>query len=397
MLINGKRALAYIVEIDSISPIEGADNIELAHVGGWNVITRKHEYHPGDRAVFFEIDSLLPDVEWSQFLAAKHFKVKTYKLGKFNVVSQGLLLPTSILPDNCDKSLHADVTDVLGVRYYVAEDNERKANKPSDAAKYKAMAARCKKLAKYKWWRWFMKCEWGKRLMFTIFGKSVDKPKRWPDWITKTDEERWANMPWIFDDPHPYVVTEKIDGSSATYFLDLTRHKPEFGVCSRNVRQTYESVDAYRGGRELGTNIYWEMCYKYYIQDAIMRIAKRCDAKRVVVQGEIYGAAIQGNPYKMKERKFAAFNVIVDGKKLDTFRAKCLCDGNKIPFVPIIDDNYVIPKDAEEFRKSADGMSVINPHCRREGLVYRREDTYSSDGIISFKNVSTEYLLKLKD
>lgn len=34
MLINGERALAYTVTIDSITPIEGADNIELAHVGG---------------------------------------------------------------------------------------------------------------------------------------------------------------------------------------------------------------------------------------------------------------------------------------------------------------------------------------------------------------------------
>ena len=67
MLINGERALAYTVIIDSITPIEGADNIELAHVGGWNVIIRKTEYKPGDMAIFCEIDSLLPEKEWSEF------------------------------------------------------------------------------------------------------------------------------------------------------------------------------------------------------------------------------------------------------------------------------------------------------------------------------------------
>ena len=32
MLINGERALAYVVNIDDIQPIDGADFIELAKV-----------------------------------------------------------------------------------------------------------------------------------------------------------------------------------------------------------------------------------------------------------------------------------------------------------------------------------------------------------------------------
>lgn len=38
MIINEKRALAYIVNIDNIEPIEGADNIALATVGGWRCL-----------------------------------------------------------------------------------------------------------------------------------------------------------------------------------------------------------------------------------------------------------------------------------------------------------------------------------------------------------------------
>ena len=44
MLINGKRALAYTVRCGVIKPIEGADNIELMAVNGWNVITKKGEF-----------------------------------------------------------------------------------------------------------------------------------------------------------------------------------------------------------------------------------------------------------------------------------------------------------------------------------------------------------------
>ena len=54
---NGKRMLAYIVQVDDITSIEGADNIELARVGGWSLIVKKQEFNIGDMAVFFEIDS----------------------------------------------------------------------------------------------------------------------------------------------------------------------------------------------------------------------------------------------------------------------------------------------------------------------------------------------------
>ena len=51
MLINGKRALAYTVRCGVIKPIEGADNIELMAVNGWNVIIKKGEFKEGDMCV----------------------------------------------------------------------------------------------------------------------------------------------------------------------------------------------------------------------------------------------------------------------------------------------------------------------------------------------------------
>ena len=59
-----------------------------------------------------------------------------------------------------------------------------------------------------------------------------------------------------------------------------------------------------------------------------------------------------------------------------------------IPFVPIIDANYYLPKDMETFKLEADGKSLISD-VKREGFVYR-----SQDGNQSFKNVSREFLLK---
>ena len=148
MLVNGERALAYIVTIDDITPIDGADNIELARVGGWRVIINKEQFKPGDDAVFFEIDSLVPETEWSEFLRPKKFRVKTYRLNKFKVVSQGLLMPMDILPQDKTFNVGDDVTKVLGVTYYVKEDNYRKAKDGNPNEKYNRMAAKHPKLAK---------------------------------------------------------------------------------------------------------------------------------------------------------------------------------------------------------------------------------------------------------
>ena len=60
---NGIRELAYVVIIDNITPIEGYDRVELAHVGGWTIVVGKGEFKCGDPAIYFEIDSKLPEVE----------------------------------------------------------------------------------------------------------------------------------------------------------------------------------------------------------------------------------------------------------------------------------------------------------------------------------------------
>lgn len=100
------RKLASIKIIDNIKPIEGADMIELASVGGWNVVVAKDVGHKvGDRVVYCEIDSFLPIREEFEFLrkssykkmvdGTEGFRLRTRKLR--NQVSQGLILPLSAL------------------------------------------------------------------------------------------------------------------------------------------------------------------------------------------------------------------------------------------------------------------------------------------------------------
>ena len=233
-----------------------------------------------------------------------------------------------------------------------------------------------------------MKKPWGRKLLFFFFGKKKDKPKSFPDWIVKTDETRIENAPFYLESTEPWVKTEKIDGTSSTYFVDYIKNKKgEFGVCSRNVRQADEKQECYH----TCGNVYWEMVGKYNIEYALRNIADVRNAKRVVLQGETYGESVQGNPYKLKERRFAAFNLIIDGVRLSSTEAKDTLSSYDIPFVPIIDTNYYLPKDMETFKLEADGKSIVSD-VLREGFVYR-----SLDGSKSFKNVSRNFLLKRKE
>ena len=77
---NNERELAYVVTIDNITPIEGYDRVELAHIMGWTVVVGKGEFNIGDPAIYFEIDSLVPsDRECFAFLEKRKYRIKTLK------------------------------------------------------------------------------------------------------------------------------------------------------------------------------------------------------------------------------------------------------------------------------------------------------------------------------
>ena len=390
MIINDKRALAYTARCGKIEKIEGADNIELMSVLGWKVIVKIGEFHEGDLCVYFEIDSKLPEKEWSEFMASKKYKVKTMKLGKFNVISQGLALPLSVFDVEIPNEEGVDVTELLGVTYSVEEDNERKASKVNKDKKYQSMAARNAKLFKKKPFRWLMRREWGRKLLFAIFGKKRDNPRGWPThfpYIHKTDEERCENLPWVLGYERPLVVTEKLDGTSCTYILEKLkgRNKYEFYVLSRNVRQADENQACYHDH-----NIYWDLAFKYNIETKLREFLEAYpECTYVCIQGEGVGS-VQGNPLKLKEDDFYAFNFIdsINGRYPSTL-GKTFAEKMGIKWVPILDTNYMMPTDMEEFKQFATAKSVVNPNVMREGIVLR-----DPTNDFSFKNVSREYLLK---
>lgn len=383
MLINNKRALAYTTKVLNIESIYGADNIELATVLGWKVIAKKGEFNVGDLCVYFEIDSKLPEKEWSEFMRTKHFKVKTMKLGKFNVISQGLALPMNVFDVEMPSEENVDVTELLGVTYSVEEDNARKNGDPN--AKYRSMAARKPNIFKKRWARWMMRRAWGRKVMFFFFGRKKDNPRGFPTFVSKTDEERVENQPWRIGDGKTYLATEKLDGTSCTYALERKgKNKFEFYVCSRNVRQADEKQECYHDH-----NIYWDLAFKYDIEKFLKAyMSIHPELRWVCIQGEGVGN-VQGNPLKLKEDDLYVFNFKDSEKgRWPSEDAKALTETWGMKWVPILGEVHM-PDTMEELKQLATGKSVVNPDVMREGLVYR-----SLDGGDSFKNVSREYLLK---
>lgn len=384
MIINDKRALAYIQHVTNIRPIDGADNIEQCNVLGWNLICKKGEFHEGDPCVYIEIDSKVPEREEFEFLRAKGFKVKTMKLGKFNCISQGLAMPQSAFKELASLSEGTDVTDILGIKYSVQEDNARKGNGDPNA-KYKSMAARHQKIFKKKWARWMMRRSWGRKVMFFFFGKKKDNPRGFPTFVSKTDEERVENQPWRIGDGETYLATEKLDGTSCTYALERKgRNKFEFYVCSRNVRQQDEKQECYHDH-----NIYWDLAFKYNIEQHLKDFLNQFPQLQwVCIQGEGVGS-VQGNPLKLTEDDLYVFNF----KESQTGRWSSMAGAGQVrewgmKWVPILGE-VQMPDTMEELKVLATGKSKVNPEVMREGIVYR-----SLDGSDSFKNVSREYLLK---
>lgn len=395
---KGERELAYVVKIDGISPIAGADRVELAHVGGWRIMVKKGQFQVGDYAIYFEIDSKVPEKEPFMFLESKHFKVKTQKYFKGTVISQGLLMALDDFILNSEvpswiQSLkfqiskgadieHEGVTEVIGVTYAVEEDNKRKA---ASVDKYKKMAQRRPNIFKKPWAKWMMRREWGRKIMFALFGKKKDKKNGWPSWVSKTDEERVQNMTWILEDKSEWITTEKIDGTSTTATYRRTgRKKHEFYICSRNV--VFDKPDK---GCYYETNVYTEMAEKYHFEDVLAALVEKYNLEWATLQGETYGAGIQKREYGLKEHDFVGFNLIFsDRGRLNSVEAKEILTEYGIPWVPIVDEHFVLPDTVEELLAIATDKSVIDGGMR-EGLVFR-----SQDGARSFKAVSNEFLLK---
>jgi RNA ligase (TIGR02306 family) len=335
------RKLASIRTISEINPIEGADRIVKATVDGWELVTQKsNNFKPGDHVVYFEIDSLLPEIAQFEFLRpyfvtnshnGAGFRLKTIRLR--GQISQGLIIPVIIVDgyeyiEDIQGSLievqvDQDVTELLGVKKYE------------------------------------------KILSANLAGKVKGN---FPSFIPKTDQERIQNCfnDWFYkwkDDL--FEVTMKLDGSSFTGFRYV---RPEngierFGICSRNLELL-----------ETEENSFWKVARKIDLEQKLAYVNRN-----LAIQGELMGPGIQGNPEKLVDLEMFVFDIFdIDTQMHLPHEERVeLCRQMDLQHVPIIDvcafPGFMSAKDFLKYAERpslnsdvAEGVvfkSVMNPNC----------------------------------
>jgi hypothetical protein len=362
-----ERKLASIQKIITLTPIPGADVIEKATVLGWDLVVKKGDFKVGELCVFCEIDSILPDKPEFEFLKERKFRIRTIKLK--GQVSQGICFPISLV----HKSFHTegrDVTEILGVKKHDPQaEYERKESERLAEIDKNRMS---KFLKRYSWYR-----------------KLIFRPTKtpFPAFIKKTDEDRIQLFPNACEEWKglSFIVTEKLDGQSGTYFVvpnpkkGLFRKKWLFGVCSRNFQLLKEDNSSY-----------WAIAKQENLKEKMIAWCELHSAG-LIIQGEIIGKGIQGNKYERKGYEFYVFNVIAykKGEKFyyDQKDQNEICSVNNLLTVTIM-GVCILPDTIHKIVEMSKGVSVINKICR-EGIVMRNYDKR-----ISFKVVNPDFLLK---
>ena len=360
-----ERKLASIQSILEVQSIKGADFIEIVKVLGWQCVAKKGEFKVGDKVVYIEIDSLLPDIPVFEFMRARKFRVKTANFKK--ALSQGLVCGLEILKKD-SYEVGDDVTEIIGVVKYDPQAaleqrmlDEKLARSNNKIDKY---------FKKYKWYRSLFMAK--KRIGFPAF-------------ISKTDETRIQNIPNIIESEKDteFTVTEKLEGQSGTFYLIKNRKlskfwKPYiFGVCSRSLELTKEDNSSY-----------WTIARQLNIESVLKEMLERTSDSHIILQGEIIGEGIQKNYYNIEGYDFYAFNLIYSSGKVESIRSEILLERFGIKFVPILDVNFKLPLNVDDLLKATEGESKLYP-ITREGIVIRNNEKN-----ISFKAVSNNFLLK---
>ena len=335
------RALASIARIADLSPIAGADRIELARVAGWQCVVKKGEFRAGDLAVYLEIDAVPPDREAFAWLwqpkgqrgvaRPETFRIRTLRLR--GTLSQGLLMPLAQAGVSGGAE-GDDLTAQLGITKYEPPA-------PSGMGDWRA---------------------------------------GFPSLVPKTDEMRVQAVPQVLEElrGQPFVATVKMDGTSSTFVMvDGALH-----ACGRN-----HSIAE-------GENLYWYVAKKHRLADVLAESS-------LAIQGEIVGPGVQKNPVGLKDKSLFVFNIYDTrtGEHLGDAELRKFCAQHALQAVPLAFEGERFDETVDSLLAKAEGTHAGTTH-QREGIVIRPVTPMRSvvlGGRLSFKAISNRYLLDERD
>lgn len=349
--MENNNSVCYMATINEIKPIAGADNIELAVVGGWNCITQKGVQNVGDVVIIATTDAVIPEALSDEIGVTSYLRkggrVRTVKLR--GTYSECLIIP--------DKFLHGRTT----IGDWDLKDG-------SDCMHIFGI----------------VKFEPPVKMVQLSNGKKIRYQTN-PNFHVYYKFPNLKNVPDLFTEEDEVEITRKIHGTNARYgivkkirlsFWDNVKdffgfgnkwNWYEFVVGSHNVEKGSDSNGFY------DTNVWYDIEKKYDIKAKLWKYVQLSEpdliGDGITLYGEIYGAGIQkGYDYGLKDIEFVGFDVKQNGEYLSTEVVNTLIeDVLDLPYVEIlykgnwsqeVQDKFVFNNNIKDTKVPEEGIVI---------------------------------------
>jgi RNA ligase (TIGR02306 family) len=358
-----------IFKIDDVQEHPNADRLELAFIGGWQIVIGLGSFKAGDRAIYIPVDSIVPhDVENILFPPGSKIKLNKSRVRSIKIrgaMSQGMLVAPETLGLDPNIKVGTDVAEKLDIKKYYPPAKSMPSVMKAKKKRHKNPAFKVYTDISH----------------FKYYIKAMEGLFVWATEKIHGTNFRAGYVPW-----NRYNLWNKFLNWIGKPF---GKWQYEFAYGSHRVELTR------KGKRTTGfydQNVYYMMSEQYKLREILQ--------PGEVIYAEIYGWNIQkGYFYGCKENewKMVVVDVMIDGKYLSGKDSYHFCRERGLPYAPIVSSGQMF--DYETFNKLAnpdEDKSTLYPELERpmEGIVLKPYDeTQGYMGRMVFKWINDNYWL----
>jgi RNA ligase (TIGR02306 family) len=318
-----------VCRIEKVLPHGNADALELAQIKGWQCVIPKGRYAPGDLVTYIPIDAVIPAEHSDRWGFTKYLSNGRVRCAKLRGEPS-----FGVIVDREDTTWPEgmDVKDHYGITKYIPP----------------------------------------------VKMGAGDAAPAHPLFAEYTDVENLRNFPAVFTEGEEVVITEKIHGTNCR----VGWIEGELMAGSMSVRRARPE--------RLGDSIYWKPLETVGVQALLENLGQ--SAKQVILYGEVFGSRVQNLNYgQVGTLGFRAFDLLVEGKYLDTDPFLAACAEFGVPTVPVLSRG---PYDLATVKTHSEGATTLGADHIREGVVVKphRERTDPKVGRVCLKYIGDPYL-----
>jgi len=326
-----------VCEIEKVLPHLNAERLELAHIKGWQCVVPRNKYRAGDLVTYIPVDSVLPAALADRLGVAKYLSKGRVRCARLRgEPSFGLVIDR----ENNAWPAGTDVREHYGIEKYIPP------------------------------------------VKLTAGDAEVPHPL----FVSYSEIENMRNFPAVFTPGERVIATEKIHGTNARVGLILENDQPVEMAGSKKLRR--------KRPVEMAGDLYWFPWTVTGVRELLQDLAQGSrGAKQAILFGQVFGR-VQSLRYGLdRSLGFRAFDLLIDGKYVDSEEFADLCDRFGVEKVPHV---YEGPFDLERIRELSNGPSLVAGASNiREGVVVKAavERIDPKIGRAILKYVSDVYLL----